>query len=185
MVNTDVLDATEVPALFDAVTATAYVVAYFKVGSTQVFGRMVSQSTAPLTLTVYLLIGAPPSKVDAPHETVSSLIASAVALKRLGAPGATTGVCIAFAVLASVAPWALSVTVTMRNSYAVAPSPVGDGLGEGDAETSGAAAMRTDAARTPTRRTPAAIGAEVGAPAALGVGDELTDGDGEGEGGAT
>ena len=67
-------------------------VAYFRVGITQVFGRTVSQTTTLFTVNVYLVIVAPPSNVAAPHETVNLLIASAAADKRDGAPGATFGV---------------------------------------------------------------------------------------------
>jgi hypothetical protein len=56
-----------------------------------------------LTDILYPVIGAPPSKVEAPHETVNLLIASATAFKRLGALGTTFGVWIADAEFALVA----------------------------------------------------------------------------------
>jgi predicted tellurium resistance membrane protein TerC len=55
---------------------------------------------APFTFIVYLVITAPPSKVDEPHDAVSLEIPSTTAAKRVGAPGATFGVCIADAVFA-------------------------------------------------------------------------------------
>jgi hypothetical protein len=108
------------------------VVDHCSVGITQVFGRTVSQIVAPFTFSVYLVIATPPSKVEAPHETVNLLIASATADKRVGAPGATIGVCIACAVFAldSVVAW--SVTVTTLNSYAGSSGSGGvEGAGAG------------------------------------------------------
>ena len=67
------------------------------------------------------MISTPPSKVDAPHETVSLEIASAAAVKRLGAPGADFGVWNADAVLALVEVEAWSVTVTTLNSSGAGP----------------------------------------------------------------
>jgi len=84
-----------------------------------VFGRTDSQTVAPFTFIVYLLMIAPPSNVDAPHETVNLEIPSATAAKRAGAAGATFGVWIAEAVLALDSVEAWSVTVTTLNSSAL------------------------------------------------------------------
>ncbi len=64
---------------------------------------------------------APPSNVEAPHETVSLLIASATTDRRVGAPGTDLGVCTADAVLALDSDVAMSVTVTTLNSRGAGP----------------------------------------------------------------
>jgi hypothetical protein len=96
-------------------------VEYFKAGSTQVFGRTVAQTSTPFTDILYPVIVAPPSNVEAPHETVNLAIVSASAVSRLGAPGAVLGVCIAEAVFALVEVEARSVTVTTLNSKGAGP----------------------------------------------------------------
>jgi hypothetical protein len=96
-----------------------------------VFGRTVSQTVVPFTFIVYLVISAPPSKVDEPHETVNLETPSTAAAKRVGAPGATLGVCIADAVFALDSVEAWSVTVTTLNSSAVGSVLAGVLLGVG------------------------------------------------------
>ena len=70
----------------------------------------------------------PPSKVDGPHETVIFSPAK-VAFKRVGAPGATFGVCTAVVELPVESVDAVVVTVTTLNTYAGVATGVGEGVG--------------------------------------------------------